>query len=246
MPVIFFIIFFIATLSLPACSFTASFSDNSPITLIANKNSSGSIDVKGWSKTQQLTLMNGGPYVDNHFSSAVPVKFIQRFNRHVVSIDINNDLHIHDFGVKPAKQILQHSLGDEVTALSAHSGDIYIGFKNSGAIKLNRTSDNSIKISKLTSVNSISQIKVINNTVYLLADREKILRYSHADLTTGTRATPQELLLPEKTNDFAITNDTAVLIGPDFGIGVVDLANPNTFVSSLPLQGSKQQISMIG
>ena len=240
----YFVISLLLLVSLIACSPVARFLPNKPVNLITGKQESVSINVSNWSDRHQLTLLNGGPYLANSFSTPVPTKMLQKYNELIVAIDANNDLLVIDFQQNPAKLVLEFPLEDEVTALATYENDIYIGFQNTGAIRLQKPDRHRIKVHKIIPDKNITRIRISNDSVYFLSDGENIVSAHLPSLDNNPGKSVLNYKLPENTNDFAVTDDTFTLLGTGYGLGKVTLSNSSQFISTLKLQGSKQQIEI--
>ncbi|WP_455375556.1 LVIVD repeat-containing protein, partial [Kaarinaea lacus] len=235
--------FCLLLLLLAACSPIAIFTDKSQITLAPSKDVSAILQVDNWSDSHSLTIVNGGPYLENSIIFPIEGKFLDKMDGHIISVDINNDLHLVDFNVKPAKQTLGISLINEVTAIATYHDQIFIGFKETGLLKFNTSIDKkSVKKQQISSAPNITQIKIHNNVLYYLSDGRKITSYPLVP-DAQNNLEPQSWDLPVVVNDFAVIEDGFALLSSS-GLGIVERANASTFTSSFPLQGSKRQITV--
>lgn len=228
---------------LTACTSVAHFSDNSQLKILPTKNENFTVSVSNWSVDHSLALLNGGPYSENNIQLPASISQIQRMGEKIVALSNNNDLYILDFSVNPAKQILHAPMDEEVTALAIHDNDVVVGFKETGIFRLKITEKKSIKKSKISSVANVTQIRINKNIAYLLSSNI-IVRQPLIESNKSIKST--SWLLPKRCNDFDLLDDSLVLIGPEFGLGIVNTTNPGTFTATLKLQGSKQQLSLLG
>lgn len=226
-----------------ACTSVARLTEPSTIKLLPAKNHTFTLNVSNWSNTHSLVLMNGGPYSENVIQLPTSISRIQRMGNRIIAIGNNNDLYVLDFGSNPAKQIIHAPLEEEVTALAVYGEDIIVGFRDAGVFQLKLTEKKSIKKSKISSLTDVSNIKIFDRTAYLLTNN-KITQLSLTQ--PGAVETSQTLELPGSCQDFFLLGDSLVLVGPEFGLGIVNKSNPNSFLATLKLQGSKHQLYMQG
>jgi hypothetical protein len=226
-----------------ACTPLADFTETSPVILHPSKDASAVLHVRNWSDSQSLAIINGGPYQKNSITFPIAHRYLDKIAGHIVSVDINNDLHVIDFNVNPAKKILGVTLGNEATAIATYQNQIFIGFKKTGLLQLSMSIDSrSVKQEKLSSAPSVSQIKVHNNVLYYLSEENKI--FSHPlDKTIEGSTEARSWILPDNCTDFAIIKDGFALL-TNKGLGIVTSANSDEFVSTFKLQGTKQQITI--
>lgn len=224
---------------LSACSSSPQFVDSSTISLLPVKNQSATLSIRNWSDTYSLTLMNGGPYTDNSIDFQIGTRFVETTDRYVVAIDMANNLRVIDFKIKPAKQILSMPLDDDATSLTSDKNRILVGLKNSGLLEFTLNDQaSSVEKRKLSDARLVTRVKLHNDSIYFLSNNDQITRITKDDKSE------QSWRLPGTSHDFAIVEEGFVLLGTDYGLGIVNKASPSKLLSSFSLQGSKQQLQV--
>ena len=227
---------------LSGCTTVARFTDRTPIKAPPGATDSFTLNVSNWSDEHSLTLMNGGPYVENSIHLPIAVRFIQRQGQTVFAVDDNNDLHVINFAVKPAKQVLQAPLDDTVTALAVTREHILVAFEKLGVARINISGSKTLRKTAISPVKDVSRIRIDDKYAYLLA-KDKIIK-APLDQYVSSPDKTEQWSIPASSKDFALHMDLILLTGPEFGLGVIKQSDTSTFLSTLQLQGSAHQIEL--
>lgn len=239
-----YIYYILMVVVLSGCSSVARFAENSPVKIIPSSKESFTVNINNWSDDYSLTLMNGGPYIEKSIHFPIAVRFIQRYDETVFAIDNNNDFHVIDFSTTPAKQILQAPFDDQVTAFAVEGEYILLAFAETGVVRINISDRKSVKKIKVSPAKNVSRIRIKDQHAYLLSNN-KITKLQ-LDSNDSTKVVTQDWPLPFPGNDFALHNESLLLIGPEFGLGIVKQSDTSQLLSSLKLQGASQQLEMLG
>ena len=232
-------------LLLNGCQSEPQFTDNDTIQVTVGKSATRQLNVKNWSKEDQLALTPGGPFVAKRISISQPVKFMRSMNKHVVYVDNMNQLHVIDFSVQPARQIAQLALEDQVTAMALHDTLLIVSLKLHGLTLFDLSALPALsKIVQIKDVPSITRIKTFNNKIYVLSkDRQlKVFAIPNSTDTKTAFKAINTIDLPMPSNDFVILDQYAVTIGPDYGIGTLLLSDPRQFQSLASLQSKPKTL----
>lgn len=235
-----FLLLFIA-----GCNSEPQFTDNKTITVTTGKSLTRSVNVKNWSDDDQLVLLPGGPYVNNHFPVTQPVKYIQGTDKYAVIANNHNQLTVIDFSLQPARRVTQFDAGDNVTAMSIHNNLLLVGLKHSGLTLFDLSTLPTVeKITQLKDTESTNRIKVFNNRVFaLIHDHQlKIFEIPDSISIQSEFKLADTINLPEPTTDFEIVDQYAITIGPQYGVASLLLTATKQFQSVASLQNKPKAL----
>lgn len=228
-----------------SCTPGASFSKNTPVKLHPKESKVFSLNVSNWSDSHSLTLINGGPYVENSILLPVAIRYIQHQDQTIFAIDVNNDLRVVDFTQQPARQVLHAPMGDEVTAFAVKGENIFIALKNNGVYRLSVSGNSIIKKKRVFLAENVVQIKPGDKYIDVLA--EKGSKIHRVDIRNSSNSgLTQSWVLPSGSSDFVMLDQFIILVSNEFGLGAVSQSDSRKLVSSLSLQGSMHQIMITG
>ena len=241
-----FLIIFLFCIS--ACSTNPSFDNNKTITITVGKSSTATVNVKNWSNDSQITLLPGGPYLEDNFYTQIPVNFIGINNKAVFAVNEDNEICSLDFSVIPAKRISCLKLANKVTALLVQDQIAYIGFKNAGILCLNiEDPANMRQIADINNAPLITRIRMIKQKLYALSAHNNINIYSIAIKDHDNRhfQLDTSVHLPVPVNDFSVHDNQLVVIGDNIGIGVCTIQSSPVFLNKLSLQDTPLQLTLV-
>ncbi|WP_455208082.1 hypothetical protein [Kaarinaea lacus] len=227
------------------CSSEPEFTRNETINATHGKPAAAKVNVSNWSNKDQLVLMPGGPYADNHFPVTHPVKFIRATGERVAVVDKQNQLVIADFSSQPAQSVAQFDLADQVTAMSLYGELLIVGLKKQGLTLFDLSKLPTIrKIGQFELVKSVTQIRVSGDKVYaLINDRQLwVLQQSNVSSAEAQWQHVDTIDLPAPSIDFAIVGKHVITIGAGYGIGTLLLSDPQQFRSTVRLQNRPKRL----
>lgn len=201
-----------------------------PNQLLYGQETSVTITVDDWTPESRFFISPGGPYQSNAIALPTAIHHIVTNNNFVYAATDKGDVLILDFTSPTAKHIGTLNSGAPINAIAASDNLLVVANNNKTLQLFDRFNPRSIKkIDSFTSDDIVIDLSIDAEHVYALQKNARlvIFRIDKQNAKQTKLVYQRTIELPNTARSFVIRNKLCYFTGPNIGLGIITLADPN-------------------